>query len=327
MSQFDRYTNPEYIEALRVFLKRGKRDFLQEEGFFISDELYAAQYAALPVEEQRKQFAALKLDRVGRLSKYPEHAIARVEQQANEKAALAESPQASLGERYRIARDYLGLGDVDVAAKMGVSRELVRRWGENISKPSNPEELSNYLQVPLAWLIEGGESHLPANSHIGVRVGDEQKLYKEELYALTLGVVGDLPEEADEAYGLAYIEWAVHNQPNLSRLARRAGGRWQVLNGILLFAPWVPIPPHGLSRRYWCDEVENIVQEELAKPQSVFRAWANVRDRCVAKGYSAEEFPKRISLHKRVEAERKRAESFGVDLNDVIADAVRKYTQ
>lgn len=304
MSQFDRYTKTEYVEALRVFLDVSKRNFLKEAGF-IDDEG----------------------PRKGRLPRYKEAPIAALEERVNEKAARCEAADSTVGERYRIARDYLGLSDSIVAREMGVSRELVRRWGENIHEPTCMPELAAFLGVPEAWLREGGEHNLPANSHIGVRVGAESKLWRETVYSLTLDLVANLPDNADEQYAQALIECTVHNKFNLAQAARRAGGRWQIHHNTLMFAPWIPIPEHGLSRRYWSDEVEAIIQEELASKPTVYGAWEALQARCVAMGLDEEAYPKRISLHKRVEKERVRAEEFGVDLNDVVAASVKKYTQ
>lgn len=303
MSQFDRYTVTEYVEALRCFLDISKRNFLKDHGFIENDE-----------------------PRQGRLPKYKDEPVQAVEALVNRKAERCEALDTTVGERYRIARDYMGLNDAQVSRELGVSRELVRRWGSDIHRPSNMAALATLLNVPLAWLEEGGEHNLPANSHLGVRVGDEGKLWREQLYGLTQAVVSEIPDAADEAYSQAFIEWAVYNRFDLARAARRAGGRWQIVSNTLLFSPWVPIPEHGLTKRLWSDEVEAIIQEELATKPSVYGAWEGLKKRCEALGLGPDEFPKRISLHKRVEKERDRAEKFGVDLNDVVAEAVSKYT-
>jgi transcriptional regulator with XRE-family HTH domain len=305
MSQFDRYTVTEYVEALRSFLDISKRNFLREYGF-VED-----------ADAQRK----------GRLPKYPEEPIKALEKAANEKAARAEALDTTVGERYRIARDYLGLTDAQVARDMGVSRELVRRWGADIHRPNVMTQLAELLNVPQAWLEDGGEENLPANSHIGVRVAEEALQWREQLFGLTQAVVADLPDTADESYAQAYIEWAVANKFEMARAARRAGGRWQIVSNTLLFSPWVPIPEHGLSKRFWSDDVEAIIQEELAAKPSVYGAWEAMRARCEAMGLGPDAYPKRISLFKRAEKERARAEKFGVDLNDVVAAAVEKFSK
>ncbi len=306
MSMFDRYTLTEYVEALRVFLDISKRTFLKDHGFIESD--------------------APRGPRSGRLTKYKDEPVKAVEDLVNQKSARCEAQDTSVGERYRIARDYLGLNDAQVARELSVSRELVRRWGSDIHRPSNMPALANLLNVPLAWLEEGGEHNLPANSHLGVRVGDEGKMWREQLYGLTQALVAEIPDNADEQYAQAFIEVNVYNKFVLAQAARRAGGRWQLVSNTLLFAPWVPIPEHGLTKRLWSDEVEAIIQDELATKPSVYGAWAGLEQRCKALGLTEDQYPKRISLHKRVEKERDRAEKFGVDLNDVVAQAVAKHT-
>ena len=91
----------------------------------------------------------------------------------------------------------------------------------------------------------------------------------------------------------------------------------------LLFAPWDPIPDHGLSRRYWSDEVETIIKEELSASPSVYGAWHALRDRCKAKGLT--EYPKLISLHKRLDKEKERVARYGVNLNEMVAGSVSQY--
>lgn len=305
MSQFDRYTVTEYVEALRAFLDISKQNFLREYGFVEN------------ADEPRK----------GRLPKYKEEPIKALEAMANEKAARAEATDTTIGERYRIARDYLEMNDSQVARGLGVSRELVRRWSADVHRPNDMQALSELLHVPVEWLESGGEDALPANSHIGVRVGDEAMMWREQLYGLTLTAVAEIEDSEDEAFTQASLEWKVFNDPAMKQAARRAGGRWQVTSNTLMFAPWVPIPEHGLSKRYWTDEVEAIIQEELAEKPTVYGAWEAIRSRCEAMGLGPDEYPKRISLHKRVEKDRLRAERYGVDLNDTIAAAVEKYSQ
>lgn len=304
MSQFDKYTKPEYVEALRVFLHESKRDFLRKSGF------------------EREPDAPP----VGRLRRYKTEPILVLEQLVNEKAARSEAPDTTLDERFKLARDYTGLTDAQIAREMTVSRELVRRWGAGINAPTRLPELAQLLNAPLKWLEEGGEHNLPANSHIGVRVGAEALHWREQLYSLTVDVITEVPDHADESYTQAFIEWSVFNRPEMANVARRAGGRWQVINNTLLFSPWVPIAEHGLTRRFWSDEVEAIIQEELGTKPSVYAAWGALSERCKALGLADDEYPKRISLHKRVEKETARADQFGVDLNEVVAAAVAKNT-
>jgi len=203
MSQFDRYTVTEYVESMRSFLDISKRNFLRDHGF-VED-----------ADAQRK----------GRLPKYRDEPIHALEALVNQKAARAEANDTTVGERFRIARDYMSFNDAQVAREMGVSRELVRRWGADIHRPTVMEALANLLNVPQAWLADGWEENLPANSHVGVRVGEEALTWREQLYGLTQAVVADMPDGADESYAQAYIEWAVFNKFELAQAARRAGRR------------------------------------------------------------------------------------------------------
>lgn len=303
MSQFDRNTTTEYVDGLRKFLNLPKSNFLRNYGFIKSE--------APPV---------------GRLPRYDEEPIKNLEHLVNDKAARAEANDTTIGERYRIARDYLNLSDVKVAAGMGVSRELVRRWGSNIHRPTCIPALAKFLGVPFQWLDEGGEQYLPANSHLGVRVGEEAMLWREHLYSLTQTVIQEIPDNASEQYAQAYLEWAAFNEPAVALATRRAGGRWQIVSNTQLFAPWIPLPEQPLTRRKWSDEVEEIIQKELAEKPTVYSAWESIKQRCLAMGLTEGEFPKRITLHKRMEKQRLRTERFGVDLNDMIQVSVNAFS-
>lgn len=303
MSLFDRYTSAEYVEAMRAFLGISRRNFMRDAGF-----------------------AATRNKEKGRLPKYAEEPLRALEEKVNAKAARCEALDSTFGERLTIARDYAGFSDADIAKALGVSREIVRRWGDNINRTTRTGELAQVLSVPQAWLEQGGEYNLPANTHLGVRVGEEAKQFREHLYGLTQAMLAELPDEVTESYAQAYIEWAIFNRFELAQAARRAGGRWQIVSNRLLFSPWMPIQERGLTRRYWTDEVESIIQEELAAKPTVFGAWAAIDARCKAMGLSQDEYPKRITLHKRIEKERERAEQFGVDLNEVVAAAVAEHT-
>lgn len=309
MSQFDKYTEAERVEALRVFLKLPKPGFQRELGLVKNPE------------EKR----------VGRLPGYDENGLREIERRANEKSALAEASGTSMGDRILLARDFKGFSDSDIAKapQLDVTRELVRRWRENINRPPEARlaALAVVLDVPVAWLVHGGAENLPANSHLGVRVGDEALLWRETLYSMVLPVVAELDDEVDDSYAQAYIEHAIMTRPELAQAARRAGGRWQVVGGALYFAPWVPIEEHGLSRRFWSDKVEAIIEEELVAKPSIYGAWHAMKARCEAMGLSEKEYPKKISLHKRVEKERARAEQFGVNLNPMIAQSVAQHPQ
>jgi DNA-binding transcriptional regulator YiaG len=301
MSQFDKYTVPEYIECLRGFLKMKKGAFLS-----IVD---------VTPDSGGKS--------VHRLSHIPEATIQTLEIAVNAKGVRCEAGDTTLGERYRLARDYCGLLDSHVARELGVSRELVRRWGENIHRPTCVDSLASLLNVPQKWLEEGGFVHLPANSHLGVRVGDEAVLSRKQLYVLMVDVHAEIPEESSDDYKQAYMERAVMTRSELSHASRRAGGRWHLIGTEWSFCPWVPLPPERpLQRRYWSDEVELIISEELATNSSVYAAWQAVKIRCEEKGL---EYPQRVSLHKRVQRITNRKKKYGINMNALIAETCRHY--
>jgi ribosome-binding protein aMBF1 (putative translation factor) len=303
MSAFDRYTKTEEVEALRIFLGLKKQGFLLKHGF---------------IDSSRRL-------RIGRLASYKQEAIDALVRLANKKSGRAEETDTDLGERIRLAQSYMGLSDTTLAGKLQVSRELVRRWGVNLNRPTNLLEIAKVLDVPPSWLVLGGEERLPANSHVGVRFGEESMLLREQLYALTLDLLVDIPTNADVEHIRAHIEHAVFNRPEISKIARQAGGRWQLLDLALVFAPWVPIAEHGLARRFWSDAVELIVQQELESKSSVYGAWISICERCKALGLESNEYPKKISLYKREEIRRARVAKFGVDLNRQVDQAVARY--
>jgi transcriptional regulator with XRE-family HTH domain len=288
MSQFESNHTSRYVQNLRKFLK------IKKDKFSI--------VAGLRSEPNRK----------GRLPTVTNEAISALEDAANQKAARCEIVNTTMGYRYRLARDYAGYTDSDVAREFGVSRELVRRWGIGLNRPTKIAKLAEYLDVPVEWLEHGDVNSLPANSHIGARVGKEAISYREEIYGMTILALASLSDEASSGDIQMYIENIVMANLSLSEAARCAGGRWQLVNDNLYFAPWISLPQPGLSRRYWSDEVEAIIEEELAKKQSVYAAWHAIKSRCEIAGF---DYPKMITLHKRLEKSRKWSEKFGIDFN------------
>lgn len=283
----------------------------------------ATQYVAAMMKFLRtssKRFAAAaeSTDGVGRSGRRPRpdaETIQRVEKAVNLKAEQAESIRSSFGERYRIARDYLGLKDSQVGQRMGVSRELARRWGESLHQPRGErlERLAALLQVPKSWLLTGCLDDLGADSHIGVRVGDEALHWREVLYSLTHRVLERVADDAQDEDFVEAINKALVHDAELRSAARRAGGRWQVVGGRLVFAPWVPLELGPLPRRYWPDETEAIIEQELSRQPTTYAAWRAVQARCEAAGLP---YPQRIALHKRLQKVREHVERYGVVLTD-----------
>lgn len=287
------YVNPfliqQYIQFLRRFLQMFKA------GFFKTADLVSPSWSGR-----------------GRHLSYPAEAVARLEELANAKSASAEALDTSLGQRYALARDFLGVSNAAVARKMGVSRELTRCWGAGINRPTNLEKLAKVLEAPVAWLEFGGSENLPANSHLGRRFGLENGNNREALFGETQGLICRLPDDISEVEIQQAIETAVFTMPNLSVLARRAGGRWQLVDGELKFAPWIPPAPKpqfGLMRRVWPDETEVIIAEKLAEKTSVYAAWHAIKARCVECGLA---YPTKIALYKRLEKAQRKEEKLGI---------------
>lgn len=275
---------------------------------------------------------------LGRLPRYADAPLQALEAKVNAKSARCEAPDTTFGERLTLARDYAGVSDAQIAEALGVSREIIRRWRENINESSYAVQLAEFLGVPLNWLEKGGEAALPANTHLGVRVGGvyrdseghvtfvgEYAKNREQMYALTQALLAEVPDDASESFIQAFVENAVFNRYKLIQTARRAGGRFHILNGQLQWAPWIPLEQRELVRRHFSDEVEAMIVEELQAQPTVMGAWQAIEARCKAKGLSEDEYPKRITLHKRVENDRKLAEQFGIDMNDIVRQACEEH--
>lgn len=292
MSQFDSYTTTQYVHQLRRFLKLRKTNFVR-----------AAGLTTLPAT-----------GRTGRLPGYCNVAIEALEFQTNQKATQAESSTV-FAERLSIARDYKNLSNAKIARLIGVSREMTRLWfsGTHCCKKYLPI-LAEILGVPERWLEVGDESNLPADSHIGVRVGMDSLTYRERLYQMTIALLGLANWVEQESEARALIEQTTKENPEIATVARRAGGRWLPMDGRLLFVPWIPIVEHGLSRRYWSDEVESMIEAELEKKSSVYGAWHALKSQCDAMGLSQDKFPRLVTLHKRIAKERERAKQYGIRL-------------
>jgi len=303
MSVFDKVSRSSYVETMRLFLGKPKKGFLQEAG--LVDRSEGSQ--------------------VGRARRYQDEPVRRIEEEVNAKAARVEARDTTLGERIRLARDYAFLSDSELARILQVSRELVRRWGADINHPTDLVKLANVLQVPEAWLRTGDSAYLPADATLGVRVGEAASSFREELYALTIQVIEGLNENMTEPEAQAFLEHAVKTTPALAQAARKAGGRWQILDQSLFFVPWLPVAESTQASGkapMWSTEVEEIIQQELATQPTVYKAWDEMKKRCEEKGLA---YPQRITLFKRVQHDKERVERFGLDINDLIKQSVAKH--
>ena len=300
MSIFDAYTTAEAAEIKRQFLRLPKKDFLHNAGL-------------VPASAK---------GRPGRYARYSEKALGALDDQVNAKAARAETATL-FAERLQLARDYQRTTDAEIGRAIGVSRELVRQWCSGRAYPRNTARLADILKVPEKWLVDGGVENLPADSQLGVRVGDEAMRERTVLRDLTETVLQTMPKGMEVAVIQAFLEEKVRTDVILSKLARRSGGRWQVNPTIrhddtLCFAPWVPIHQHGLSKRFWSDEVEALIADKLESGKSIYALWQDLKNKCEASGW---DYPQKITLYKRISKERERARQYGIDLNRVVAYA------
>lgn len=300
-------TRSDYIVKLRKFLRLSPKNFTEK--FFSDGE---------PVKGRRS---------------YSDELIRELEDAANEKSARCERTDTTMGERVALAMAYND--DIPtptvLAQKVGVSRELARRWVSQLQEitPGRIPQLAKILDVPKKWLLEGGEDTLPANSILGLRVGEENLQAREDLFALTQekyaeGRASENEETANEPYMIAYLESCVNSDPQMKKLARRCGGRWHYIMGNPVFAPWIPTVSRDSWRMDWSDEVEQIIDEELQEAPTVYAAWERMRDRCEEKGYGPRQYPKKVTLHRRVGQEAKRLRDYGVDINELVKQ-VRPY--
>lgn len=234
-----------------------------------------------------------------------------VEVEVNKKSSRVESLETTFGERYRLARDYVGLADAEVARRLDVSREIVRRWSNELARPrvTRLAELALLLEVPVSWLEAGALSQLAASSRLGVRVGADRTVWKETLYALTVRYLGDCCDEVSEEKCNEFVEVAIDSMEEMKNAARKAGGRWLMAAGRLVFYAWRPPKSEGRKRSLWPDQTELIIETELGRSRSTYAAWQAIRERCTEAGLP---YPKRVTLHKRVQRKRAREERFGV---------------
>lgn len=289
MSQFFAYTQPEYVRKMCKFLGR-------------------THPTVKLLQRERPEGAK------GRASNYPFGIIQELENATNETACRCEAYDTTFRERLSIACAYVGLHNAALARQLGVSRQLISGWRSGAYMPKRVDTLAKVLDVPVAWLHYGGEEYLSVHSHLGVRVGKESLLYRENLYGLTLDAIRDVSDDAGVGSMNDFINKALCEDPEMSKISRRSGGRWLVQEGSLVFVPWCPIRAHGLSRRYWSDAVEVVVENALAKHQSVYSAYQEIKQTCEAMG---ESFPKKITLYKRLANERLRGGAFGMNKEQV----------
>ena len=306
MSQFEHPLDTVYVDNMRHFLNESKYQFLLKFGFTTVDR-----------------------DKRGRLPKYLSDAIQSVEKAFNEKAKIAEKSE-SIGQRIELSISYFKDNIDESAQRLGVTTMTLKQWLENLSIPTlaEKEKMAHALNVPQEWLETGDTVYLPANSTLGVRVGQEALDYRQILKAMTMNIINEIyKEKVDNAFAQAFIEWKVFNTPEIAQVARKAGGRWQICtpkyinDSNFVFAPWVPLPELELKRRLWSNDVENIIDEELrfGKNQSIYEAYNKMEKRFKE---TSEYFPQRVSLYKRIEKINHNIIKFGANINNEINQAI-----
>lgn len=296
MSMFQAYETACHIEKLRKFLGIPRAGFVEQYG--------------LREQAEKEQ---------GRLPRIAPETLAELHGLVNAQAAVADAEDSTFAQRLSLAMAYINMTPTTLGRNCGVSREAARRWCIDATPTVSIELIAEAVQAPAKWLEVGGAGNLPADSHLGLRVGDLALQLREELYAATLPLIVELPDDATDVQMMANIEEAVNARPELARLARQSGGRWQVVGGHLLFAPWQPLPEKPPTRSPWPLETEAIIEEELARCHSIYAAHKAIQARCEAARLP---YPQRISLHKRIDRNRDRVVRFGLNLNDQVKAAL-----
>lgn len=164
--------------------------------------------------------------------------VALFEPAFNLKSARAEANDTTLGERIGLARDFAAMSNHTLALRFGVSSQQVKQWCGNTAQPASLQHLAEFLSVPLPWLADGGEALLPADSHLGRRVGQEKANAIEQLYGQTTLILASLPDEVSDHDATEAIVTQVFNCLPMAKAARRAGGLWLWHQGELAFHAW-----------------------------------------------------------------------------------------
>lgn len=283
MTMFDARSMHSYCANLRRFLRMSHEEFLIKAG--------------LPPRT-----------RSGKPRRYPESAVEYLESLVNGKAAECESQEVGFDRRLRISMDYVRMSDAALGRAVGVSRSAVSNWTSGKCHPSErrTELIAQALGIPAEWLAAGGAERLPADSHIGVRVGTEALFWRTELKAITHDLVGG---EANEIAFNERVEQLCVSSDHFRVVARRAGGRWLLLGDELVLAHWHPLEPEGLQRRYWPDDLEEKLDELSSQEEAtMISVWRQLKDWCGEMGYDC---PKPITLYQRARKRREHQKRFG----------------
>ena len=81
---------------------------------------------------------------------------------------------ATFGDRVAAAREHVGMTEEDLARRLGIKVDTVRRWEHDLAEPraNKLQMLAGILNVSLRWLLtgEGDELDAPSGDMIGAEV-------------------------------------------------------------------------------------------------------------------------------------------------------------
>ena len=111
------------------------------------------------------------------------------------------SAKSTLGVRISEAREFSKYSITEVANHMAVTQKTIKNWEKGNSKPraNKLQMLAGVLNVPLLWLLDGGEQFDPVQSRPGRLEALEQKVERMndlqiELLKLSEEVITEIDE-------------------------------------------------------------------------------------------------------------------------------------
>jgi len=106
---------------------------------------------------------------------------------------------ATFGDRVAAGREALGLGQADLARKLGVKLKTVQHWEDDLSEPraNKLQMLSGVLNVSLMWLLNGEGDGISEPSDESNLNGDISGLLTE-----IRQIKGTIAQAADKLGGL-----------------------------------------------------------------------------------------------------------------------------
>jgi transcriptional regulator with XRE-family HTH domain len=107
---------------------------------------------------------------------------------------------ATFGDRVAGAREALGMGQADLARKLGVKLKTVQNWEEDLAEPraNKLQLLSGVLNVSLMWLLNGeGEGVQPPDAEEALPEGVDEILAELRDIKAQMGRAGDRLSRAE----------------------------------------------------------------------------------------------------------------------------------